>query len=209
MRTWPSLQMTELYLFSLFIPPGQLIVLEWLLGWPFYNFNCSKTNRSASLFGKAQQIRQIAQVAARYGSRKAIPAVASGLHSCKVTAAISAPPNSISDSKSNKLVGQENNTTAPSISALTEIQTPMYTEADLLRIFKIFSETNGQTQLEVPCERPVKAKLSDIYSGKLHIDCFYFCQKCEDYFETTGATRSNRTLFAALFLHEKINFWWH
>lgn len=41
------------------------------------------------------------------------------------------------------------------------------------------------------------------------MDCYYFCQQCKDHFKTNGATGSNRTLFAMLFLCKKINLWWH
>ena len=79
-----------------------------------------------------------------------------------------------------------------------------------MRILKIFSETKGQEpKAEVPRERPLKAKVPDVYFGKSHMDCYHFCQQCEDHFETAGATGSNRTPFATSFLRGKINFRWH
>ena len=47
-----------------------------------------------------------------------------------------------------------------------------------------------------------------MYHGKSHMDCYHFCQLCEDHFETTGATEFNWTLFAASFLHGNINVRW-
>ena len=37
------------------------------------------------------------------------------------------------------------------------------------------------------------------------MECYHFCQQCEDHFETSGATGMNRTLFAASFLRGSIN----
>ena len=83
-------------------------------------------------------------------------------------------------------------------------------KTDLIRILKIFSETKSQEpKVEVSCEQFLKAKIPNIYFGKLYINCYHFCQQCKDYFETTGTTKSNCILFAVLFLHRKINFWWH
>ena len=54
-------------------------------------------------------------------------------------------------------------------------------------------------------KRFLKAKIPEVYYGKSHMDCYYFCQQCEDYFKTAGATGTNRTLFAASFLHGNIS----
>ena len=40
------------------------------------------------------------------------------------------------------------------------------------------------------------------------MDCYHFCQQCEDYFKTSGATRMNRTPFAASFFHGTISLRW-
>ena len=40
------------------------------------------------------------------------------------------------------------------------------------------------------------------------MDCYHFCQQCEDYFETSGATGMNRTPFAATFLRGAISLRW-
>ena len=45
-------------------------------------------------------------------------------------------------------------------------------------------------------ERLLKAKTPETYSGKSHMDCYHFCQQCEDYFKILSATRMNCTLFA-------------
>ena len=49
-----------------------------------------------------------------------------------------------------------------------------------------------------------KAKVLEMYYGKLHMDYYHFCQQGEDCFEIAGATGANRTLFAALFLRKNI-----
>ena len=40
------------------------------------------------------------------------------------------------------------------------------------------------------------------------MDCYWFCQQCEDEFNTDRANGDNRTLFAASFLREGINTCW-
>ena len=40
------------------------------------------------------------------------------------------------------------------------------------------------------------------------MDCYHFCQQCEDHFETVGAIGFNRTLFAASFLRGNISVRW-
>ena len=82
-----------------------------------------------------------------------------------------------------------------------------YTEEDLQRIFQTVLKawappSNG------PREKPLKAKLPDVYCGKSHIECYNFCQQCEDYFTIARAKGPNRILFAAFFLRDRINFCW-
>ena len=57
-------------------------------------------------------------------------------------------------------------------------------------------------------ERSLKAKVPEVYYGKSHMDCYHFCQQCEDHFETAGATGTNRTPFAAFFLRGNISVCW-
>lgn len=58
-----------------------------------------------------------------------------------------------------------------------------YTEADLQRLLRICMAAKGPSNDE-PRESPLKARFPDRYSGKSHMDCFHFCQQCEDHFET-------------------------
>ena len=58
-------------------------------------------------------------------------------------------------------------------------------------------KVQGQAE---PQEQPRKARFPDIYRGNFHMDCYRFCQQCEDYFETAGAKGSNWIPFTALFL---------
>ena len=71
---------------------------------------------------------------------------------------------------------------------------------------KTYLESNqGPSQLPEERKQPLKAKRLDIYYGKLHMDCYHFCQQCEDHFETSRATKTNRTPFAVSFLCENIS----
>ena len=80
------------------------------------------------------------------------------------------------------------------------------TSEDLFTKFmKVFMETTqARDQLE-PREHPLKAKTPETYSGKSHMDCYHFCQQCEDYFKTSGATGMNCIPFTATFLRDAIN----
>ena len=148
----------------------------------------------------------------------------------------SAPSASRSDSKSDELWAPKKGTSTPShtntpasshtstpapshmstpapspanASTLTESTLVLkYSKTDQMKILKIFSETKGQEpKAEVARKRLLKANVPDVYFEKLHMDCYYFCQQCEDHFVTAGATGSNHTPFAASFLCGKINFW--
>lgn len=97
--------------------------------------------------------------------------------------------------------------------APTPIPTPIpipapgkYTDEDFHKFMKVYMESvQGQNQAG-PQERRLKAWFLDLYYGKSQMGCYSFCQRCEDYFETAGATGSNRILFAALFLQGNISF---
>ena len=83
------------------------------------------------------------------------------------------------------------------------------TSEDLFTKFmKVFMETTQASDQLEPRERPLKAKTPETYSGKSHIDYYHFCQQCEDYFETSGATGMNCTPFATTFLRDAINLRW-
>ena len=76
-----------------------------------------------------------------------------------------------------------------------------------MKFMKAFVESTqawNQKQVE-PWEQLLKARFLEIYSGKSHINCYHFCQQCEDHFKTSGATKMNYTLFAASFLRGTIS----
>ena len=54
----------------------------------------------------------------------------------------------------------------------------------------------------------LKARSPDVYRGKSHMDYYNFCQQCEDYFATAGATGPTQIPFAASFLRDRISFRW-
>ena len=45
--------------------------------------------------------------------------------------------------------------------------------------------------------KKLKAYSPNIYREKSHMDCYNFCQQCENYFATAGATGPTRIPFAA------------
>ena len=106
---------------------------------------------------------------------------------------------------------------------------PKYSENDLQRIFKTVLEARVPASTPVLAPAPVptpapaptlapiiaeapreklKTRSPDLYRRKSHMDYYNFCQQCEDYFATAGATGPTRILFAASFLRYRISFYW-
>ncbi len=57
-------------------------------------------------------------------------------------------------------------------------------------------------------DRPLKPRNLDLYYSKSHMECYYFCQQCEDHFEVAGSLGHKRVSFAAGFLKNRIlNRW--
>ena len=74
---------------------------------------------------------------------------------------------------------------------------------------KAYLESNqGPSQPLKEREQPLEAKVLDVYYGKLHMDCYHFYQQCNDHFETSWATGTNQTPFAAFFLCKNISVRW-
>ena len=100
----------------------------------------------------------------------------------------SASPVSRLDSKYNELRALKKvtlassyaNTPAPShASVLASAESTLalkYKKTDLMKILKIFLKAKGhEPQAQVSCERPLKAKVPDVYFGNLHMDFYHFC----------------------------------
>ena len=84
---------------------------------------------------------------------------------------------------------------------------PVASEELFKKFMKAYLETNqGPRQPEH--KRNFKAKVPEVYYGKSHMDCYYFCQQCKDHLETVRATEFNRTPFAASFFRENISVRW-
>ena len=54
----------------------------------------------------------------------------------------------------------------------------------------------------------LKTRSLDLYFGKSHMDCYNFCQRCEDYFAIAGAIEPTQIPFAVSFLRNRISFCW-
>ena len=94
--------------------------------------------------------------------------------------------------------------------APTLLLVPLPSEDLFTKFMKVFMERT-QTQAQVltePREHRLKARTSEIYLGKSHMECYHFCQQYEDYFKTLGITRMNRTPFATSFLRGSISLRW-
>ena len=85
-----------------------------------------------------------------------------------------------------------------------------YSAEDLQQIFKTVLEAKAPTpafQPDGPWEKLFKAQVPDLYYRKTHMECYNFCQKCKDYFVTTGATGLNCVSFAAMCLKDQTLFY--
>ncbi len=56
--------------------------------------------------------------------------------------------------------------------------------------------------------RPLKPQNPDLYYGNLHMECYYFCQQCEDHFKVARSLGLKRVSFATGFLKDRILNWW-
>ncbi len=52
--------------------------------------------------------------------------------------------------------------------------------------------------------RFLKSRNPNLYYGNLHMEYYYFCQQCEDYFEIIELLGHKRILFAVGFLKDHI-----
>ncbi len=57
-------------------------------------------------------------------------------------------------------------------------------------------------------DRPLKPRNPDLYYDNLHMECYYFCQQCENYFEVARSLGHKRVLFASGFLKDRILNQW-
>ena len=76
-----------------------------------------------------------------------------------------------------------------------------------LKLF-VWDQEHGPLQVNsAPRNKPLKARNPDLYYGQSHMECYYFCQQCEDHFKTARATGPKRVPFAASFLRNRVKFW--
>ncbi len=57
-------------------------------------------------------------------------------------------------------------------------------------------------------DKPLKPRNLNLYHDHLHMECYYFCQQCEDHFEVVGLLGHKRISFAAGFLKDSILNQW-
>ena len=77
------------------------------------------------------------------------------------------------------------------------------------QFMKAYLKSNqGPSQPPEECKQPFNTKVLDVYYGKLHIDCYHFCQQEEVHYETSWGTGTNQTSFVASFLYANISVQW-
>ena len=89
---------------------------------------------------------------------------------------------------------------APTPTLVSPISEDLFT-----KFIKVFIETTQVREQLEPQERAIKARTSETYFGNYHMDCYHFCQQCEDYFETSGAIGMNCIPFVATFFRGAIS----
>ena len=132
----------------------------------------------------------------------------------------SSPPLESVDKLSNQPVGPTGIKPLANF-PLAAIGVPKYSEDDLQRIFKAVLDAQAPIPIPAPAPAPILASIvskvpwkklkacsPDVYRGKFHMDCYNFCQQCEDYFANAKATRLTQIPFAACFLWNRISFCW-
>ena len=89
--------------------------------------------------------------------------------------------------------------------AFTSALVPPTSKDLFTKFIKVIMEMiQAWDQLE-PWKCPLKARTPETYSGKSHMDCYHFCQQCENYLKASVATRINYTPFATTFFRDDIS----
>ena len=163
-----------------------LVVL--VLDWPFYNFKNSKPNKLASPFRRRKKKTFSYLLSSQYSSLFNPIAGSCACHSpcrnpCSIGKDEFAGAASIEGSGTPiptpvmSLASNPAPTTAPAVAPTSD--------NELFKQFiKAYLEAQVAGQIEVdskPCEQPLKPRFPDLYYVNLHIDCYRFCQQCEDH----------------------------
>ena len=97
-----------------------------------------------------------------------------------------------------------------------QVLAPLSNKGFFQQFMKAYLENQNQNQAPslAPIqaklwEQPLKARFPDLYYGNSHLDCYRFCQQCEDHFNIARASMPNRISFTALFFHGSIVLRWH
>ena len=183
----------------------------------FYNSNFFIPNGLASPFRRVflEEISsKMTSIRSRRCPRRERPFIAPSV-ALFVTLLDSSPPPKSGDEFSDQSAGPSGTKLPVADAPVTSTNVPKYSEDDVQRMFKAVLEAPAPTSAPVPA--PVVSKVPkekliacslNIYCRKSHIDCYNFCQQCENYFDTAGATGPTRILFAAFFLRDRISFRW-
>ena len=163
-----------------------LVPLFILLSWPFYNFKSFIPNGSASPFGR-RSISRFNQVIYQDSSRGFCPCRSprqklSLLNPMEDEFAKDPGPVGGLHSGSTSSVPSRNSTSGPKL-VLALIPAPFPPPAlsssnELFKQFiRAYLESNqGPRQPPAEREQSFKAKVLEVYYGKLHMDCSHFCQ---------------------------------
>ena len=82
------------------------------------------------------------------------------------------------------------------------------TKKDLQQTFKTVLEAQAPTSIKKPWNKLLKAHSPDIYRRKFHMECYNFCQQCEEYFTTAEVRKTSWIFFVISFFWDQITFHW-
>lgn len=57
-------------------------------------------------------------------------------------------------------------------------------------------------------EPRLKARFTDVYNRKFHLEFLQFCRQCQNHIAAVGVTGADHTIFAAKFLQRILAFRW-
>ena len=120
----------------------------------------------------------------------------------------SSPPPESDDNLSDQRAGPPGANLPIAVVPAAALPVPKYNKKDLQRILKTVLEARAPTTFKEPRDKPLKVRSLDVYRGNSHMECYNFCQQCENYFATAEARGANRIPFAASFLRDQISFRW-
>ena len=138
--------------------------------------------------------------------------MAPGSHTTRRSSRVNPPVNILGEQDEIANAPGKSNAGSNKASTFPEARTPSLVSPpaeDLFTKFiKVFMGTTQAQALAESWERSLKTRTAETNWGKSYMECYHFCQQCDNHFETSGTTGMNRRPFAASFLRGSISLRW-